>query len=258
MDNKPIIWNNSNLYNQKNHFLLASPSCRCLIIGTSSCGKTNLLLRMLLKKNWLDYNDLYIFSKSLHQPEYKLLKSCFMNGYSKSDTLKTIQCQEGDVDNVINDLALKGEPNINVNYFEDSDSIPDPKDVDSKNNNLFIFDDIMTDKNQSKAEDYYTRGRHNNISCFYISQNYFKLPRQTIRSNANVLILFSLPKKDLQHIYEDNCCNDMEWKEFYEYCNNAWTKPYSYIIINKELQPGEGKYQVNLNQIYIPKKFYSY
>lgn len=255
MDNKPIVWNQSNLYNQKNHFLLPSPSCRCLIIGTSGSGKTNLLLRLLLFKDWLDYNDLYVFSKSLHQPEYKLLRSCFMNGYSKSDILKMFDNRKGDIDKVIDKLVMKGEPNINVNYFENSDSILDPKDINSKKRNLFIFDDIMTDKNQSTAEDYFTRGRHNNSNCFYISQNYFKLPRQTIRSNANLLILFALPKKDLQHIYEDNCCNDMDWKEFFEYCSKAWINPYSYIVINKALQPGEGKYQVNFNQVYIPNKF---
>ena len=41
---------------------------------------------------------------------------------------------------------------------------------------------MVTDSNQTLAENYYTRGRHNNISCIYISQNYHMLPRKTIRS----------------------------------------------------------------------------
>jgi hypothetical protein len=110
----------------------------------------------------------------------------------------------------------------------------------------------MTDRNQSKAEDFYTRGRHNNISSIYISQNYYKLPRQTIRSNANVLILFSLPKKDLQHIYDDIVSRDMSWTEFQTFCNKAWINPYTYIVINKNLSKSEGRYQTNFNCVYIP------
>ena len=67
----------------------------------------------------------------------------------------------------------------------------------------------MTEKNQDAAANFYTRGRHNNSSCIYISQKYHKLPRQTIRTNSNFLILFNIPKKDLQHIYQDLVSNDM-------------------------------------------------
>src|ERR1044072_967035 len=101
-----------------------------------------------------------------------------------------------------------------------------------------------------------TRGRHNNTSSIYISQNYFKLPRQTIRSNANVFILFSLPKKDIIHIYNDFISKDMDWEEFREFCNTVWKEPFGYVVINKNLPPTEGKYQANFNQIYIPKKFF--
>ena len=74
--------------------------------------------------------------------------------------------------------------------FDSSEIIPDPKDFNPKRKSLFIFDDIMTEKNQDPASNFYTRGRHNNCSCIYISQNYHKLPRQTIRTNSNFLILF--------------------------------------------------------------------
>ena len=43
---------------------------------------------------------------------------------------------------------------------------------------------------QNKAEAYYTRGRHNNVDTIYIAQNYFRLPRQTVRENANLFMLF--------------------------------------------------------------------
>ena len=112
----------------------------------------------------------------------------------------------------------------------------------------------MTDSNQKKAEDYYTRGRHNNISSIYISQNYYKLPCQNIRSNANLLILFSLPKNDLNQIYNDFISRDMDLNEFQNFCSNAWTKKYGYICINKAFSPLEGRYQHNFDSIYVPIK----
>lgn len=257
MQNISVHWNDEKKNNQKHHFLLPSPNCRALIIGESGCGKTNLLLRMLLMDDWLDYNSLFIFGKSLHQPEYKLLKSGFDKGYNKKEVLEILKKGGGNIDSFIRSLSVKRKPKYKVNYFEDGLKIPDPKDVNKKKKNLFVFDDIMTDSNQSKAEDFYTRGRHNNTSSIYISQNFHKLSRQTIRSNANVLILFSLPEKDLRHIYNDFISQDMEWEEFREFCNKAWKENYGYICINKRLPAAVGKYQANFNQVYIPQKFFS-
>jgi len=48
-----------------------------LIVGKSGCGKTTLLLNLLLQPNWLDYSKLSVFGKSLFQPEYTILKKGF-------------------------------------------------------------------------------------------------------------------------------------------------------------------------------------
>lgn len=236
----------------KHHFLIPSPSLRALICGASGCGKTNLLLKLLLTNNILDYTDLHIFSKSLHQPEYKLLKAAFNKGYSKSDVFTFLKEGQGDMNKFIKELPIKGKPVIKVTYYDSSDDIPDPNEMSCSRKSLFVFDDIMLERKQSKVEDFYTRGRHNNCSSIYISQNYHKLPRQTIRSNSNCIILFSLPKKDIQNIHQDLLSNDMDFKEFKDYFSNL--NQYSYIVINKEHDIFDGKYLKNFNEIYIPKK----
>ena len=82
MDNTEILKWNQRSKSQKHHYFLPSPSLRAfIIIGSSNCGKTCLLLKLLLPEKWLDYYDLYIYSNSLHQPEYKLMKNAFHKGY---------------------------------------------------------------------------------------------------------------------------------------------------------------------------------
>jgi energy-coupling factor transporter ATP-binding protein EcfA2 len=254
MDNFTVTWKEKNSNKQNNNFLLPENSCRCLIIGESGCGKTNLILKMLLLYKWLDYTDLFVFSKSLHQPEYKLIKSSFEKGYKKSEILDFFKTQNGNIDKFISELPTKRKAKIRVNYYEDAQLIPDPKDVDLSQKNVFLFDDVMTESNQSKSENYFTRGRHNNISAFYISQNYLKLPRQTIRSNCNCLILFSQPIKDLRHIYHDYISRDMTWTEFQNFCYAAWNKQHGFVVIVRDKKPIDGKYLANFNCIYIPQK----
>ena len=78
---------------------------------------------------------------------------------------------------------------IKAEFYEDCAELTDPKMLNVHDKNILILDDCLLEK-QSKAEAYYTRGRHNNCDTFYISQSYFKLPRKTIRENANFIIRF--------------------------------------------------------------------
>jgi len=62
--------------NKSNHPLLPQ-SLRGWIVGKSGCGKTTLLLNLLLQPGWLIYSKLSVFGKSLFQPEYRILKKGF-------------------------------------------------------------------------------------------------------------------------------------------------------------------------------------
>ena len=71
-----------------------------------------------------------------------------------------------------------------------------------------IFDDILL-QNQKKSEMYYTRCRHSNVDCFYLAENYFKLPRQTIRENSNFICLLKQDIKNINNIYQDHVSEDL-------------------------------------------------
>ena len=81
-----------NIKRRENNPLLPS-NIRGLIVGKSNCGKTTLLLNLLLE-SWLDYNRLYVYGKSLHQLEYRVLREGFENGLSKRQIANLFAQQE--------------------------------------------------------------------------------------------------------------------------------------------------------------------
>ena len=72
---KNLAWN-ENLSKRCNHPLLLQ-DIRGLITGKSECGKITLLINLLQRPGWLDYNNINIFGKSLFQPEYHFLNNAF-------------------------------------------------------------------------------------------------------------------------------------------------------------------------------------
>lgn len=220
-------------------------SIRGIIVGKSGSGKTNLLINLLLKKDILDYDNLMIYGKSLFQGEYKLLKK--LEELPKDGVLKLFQNQKiikDNMDSVIDYLKNTAtfKPNITVSFFDKNEDIFDSGEVDRNKKNLIIFDDVIGEK-QKVCEDYYTRGRHSNIDCFYISQNFFKLPRQTIRENANLIILFYQDKRSLRFIHEDYAWDDMSFIEFKKLCNKIWNDDYGFLTIDLSKKKENGKYK---------------
>ena len=97
------------------------------------------------------------------------------------------------------------------------------------------------------------RGRHNNCDTFYISQNYFLLPKHTIRENANFIILFLQDMKNLGHIHADHCATDMTLDEFKKFCTSIWNSAgYNSVVIDLTSSKMNGKYRKNLDTFYFP------
>ena len=106
------------------------------------------------------------------------------------------------------------------NFYQSAEDVPDPRELSSEKKNLMVFDDLLLEK-QNTCESYYVRGRHSNVYCFHLAQNYFKLPRQTIRENANLICLFPSDLKNLNHIFDDRVASDMTKEEFRKLCKTA-------------------------------------
>ena len=73
-------------------------------------------------------------------------------------------------------------------------------EIKRKNKNkgsIVIFDDMLGAWNSSQINEFFTRGRHEDLSVFYVSQSYFGLPTQSIKNNSDRLILFKQTFGDL-------------------------------------------------------------
>jgi len=115
-----------------------------------------------------------------------------------------------------------------------------------------LFDDLLLEK-QNTCEKYYVRGRHSNLNCFYLSQYYFKLPRHTIRENANFFCLFHQDIKNLSHIYQDQVARDMPVKELKYFCHQGWQQPHGFITIDLSSSKCNERYRHGLDEFYIPR-----
>ena len=83
----------SRLVKPNNNPLLPT-NLRGLCIGKSSSGKSTLIFNLLLQPEWVDYNHLYVFAKTLHQTEYQILRKGFEIGLSKQQIANIFRNQD--------------------------------------------------------------------------------------------------------------------------------------------------------------------
>ena len=126
---------------------------------------------------------------------------------------------------------IRDKSDVECKFYESAEDVPDRRELSSEKNNLMVFDDLLLQK-QITCESYYVRGRHSNVDCFYLAQNYFKRPRQTIRENANFICLFPQDLINLNHIFDDHVGSDITKEEFRQLCKTAWEKQYGFVIID--------------------------
>src|SRR6267154_6843192 len=108
--NFKVSWDEKTIFNNADYL---PNSIRGLLIGSSNCGKTTLLFKLLLGTNTLDYNNLYIFSKSLNQKEYQLIIEGFKHKLTKEMIRAVFTVQDGFKGIPIKDICYeisKGAP----------------------------------------------------------------------------------------------------------------------------------------------------
>lgn len=203
----------------KRHGVLFPNSIRALVCGSSGCGKTNAVISLLFEPHGLRFQNVYVYSKSLFQPKYELLK--------------TVLCRVKE-----------------IKYFpyDQSVNIIDP--LKARENSIFIFDDVAC-SSQEKIRAYFSMGRHKSVDCFYLCQTYTRIPKHLIRDNANLLILFKQDDINLKHVYDEHVTTDMPFRKFKELCGNCWKTIYGFVVIVKDNALDQGRYRMGFDKYII-------
>ena len=212
-----------------------------------------MFLTNLILNNINEYDKIYIYSPSLHQDLYQKVNKCF----SKNIPIHIIPniLNEEDIDLVIDEL-------VNNKDFEKSDteietyvSLEEMKySQEYDDGGIIISDDLNENEmNDPRVQAMFKRSRHNNLSIFIISQDYYELPKRTIRANGNIYPIFKPNNfRDALNLYQDKISMDMTVNEFKLLTSTCWNEKYQPLTIDMTKDENTGQYRLGLNSEFVP------
>ena len=186
---------------------------RILIIGDSGSGKTNLLLNLIENQPGID--KIYFYAKDPYEAKCQYL-------INKGESVGI---------NPFND------PKAFIEYSSDMHDVYkniDDYSSDKDNKNFIVFDDIIADminnkKLNSIVTELFIRGRKLNISLVFITQSYFKVPKD-VRLNTTHFFITKIPNKtELQEIARHHS-SDIRTENFINIYRECTAKPYSFFV----------------------------
>ena len=174
---------------------------RILICGNSGSGKTNLLYHMLIEPLFY-YDKIFLYAKNLEQEKYQnLMKE-------------------------MNEASNEEQAGYNVMEVSNDKIIPITHLPYEDNQKIIIFDDYVCEKNQREIVDYFIQGRHKNCSVIYLSQSFYKTPRD-IRLNCSHYCIYDFPSSRERNMISSELGVD---KENFK---KATKRPYSFLYVDK-------------------------
>ena len=153
---------------------------------------------MFLHEDFLDFNNLIMYTPTVHQLEYPLMYHGFNNNQTKIETMFIFNTSDKfneygieEVCTVLKDhkhfKPFKNNPK-SCQLISNRKDIQPSTDIDLSLKTLIVDDGLITKKNQSITEEYFILGKHNSINSIYLSQSFFHLPLHCIRENSNFII----------------------------------------------------------------------
>ena len=113
-------------------------------------------------------------------------------------------------------------------------------------NSIVVFDDMLLSKQENNIDLFLTRSRHKSFDIYIISQKYFHLPKNTIRNNSNINLLFKQTLWDIILLNHDIAELDMNLEELRELCSKAWENDYDLLQTDRFAKLGEGRYTIRI------------
>ena len=188
---------------------------RMLIIGPSGSGKTNTLLHLI--NNFHPIDKIYLYTKDTDESKYQYLIN---------------KREQAGIKNL-------NEPHAFIEYSNDMNDVLENINNYNKNRDkivLIIFDDMIVDVMRSEkfkviVKEPFIRCRKLNISIVFITQSYFRTPKDERLNSTHYILMKIGNKKKLKSIAEENS-GHLDFKDFlkiYNYCTN---EPYSFMVVD--------------------------
>ena len=87
--------------------------------------------------------------------------------------------------------------------------------------------------NDPRAQAIFKQSRHDNLPIFIISQDYYELPKRTIRANGIIYHIFKPNNfRDVLNLYQDKSSMDMTLNEFNLLTSTCWNEKYQPLTID--------------------------
>ena len=197
---------------------------RMLIIGPSGSGKTNTLLNLIQNSNETTPVDkIYLYAKNLSESKYEFL-----------------------IDNRKNaGITHFNDSTAFIEYSNDMDYVftnIDDYNKKRKRKVLIVFDDMIADIMSSKKfkaiiKKLFVRCRKLNISIVFITQSYFRMPKDARLNSTHYVIMKIQSRKELQNIAQENS-GDIDFKDFLKTYKDYTSEPYFCMIIDTAVPNG--------------------
>ena len=184
-----------------------------LIIGPSASGKTNTLLNLI--NNFHPIDKIYLYTKDTDEKKYQYLIN---------------KREQAGIKNL-------NDPHTFIEYSNDmNDVLEDINNYNKKRDKklLIIFDDMIADIMRSErfkaiVKELFIRCRKLNISIVFITQSFFRTPKDARLNSTHYILMKIGSKKELKSIAEENSgyLDIIDFLKIYNYCNN---EPYSFMM----------------------------
>ena len=188
---------------------------RMLIIGPSGSGKTNTLLHLINNFHPIDKICLYV--KDTDEKKYQYL---------------TNKREQAGIKNL-------NDPHAFLEYSNDMDDALD--DINNYNKNrdkkvLIILDDMIADIMRSEkfkaiVKELFIRCRKLNISVVFITQSYFRTPKDARLNSTHYILMKMGNKRELKSIAEENS-GHLDFKDILKIYNHCTKDPYSFMMVD--------------------------
>ena len=199
--------NESKTKHSKNWSYTPGHPYRILIIGGSGSRKTNVLLNLIENQPNIDKIYLYAEDEAKYQHLINKRESVGINHFK--DPKAFIEYS-----NDMHDVYK------NINYYNPN----------KENKILIVFDDMIADMIQNKklnsiVTELFIRGRKLNISLVFITQSYFKVPKDVRLNTTHFFITKILSKRELQQI-AINHSSDISTENLFNIYRKCTAEPY--------------------------------